>query len=263
MTGSEVTAGVQVDIDSHIAVIAINRPAVRNAIDFDTATAIATALDDVEAAVDVRAIIITGRGGHFSAGMDLKAYSSGGRRPITKTRGAFGIVERPPAKPLIAAVEGAALGGGLEIALAADLIVAAQGSRLGLPEVARGLVATAGGVIRLPNRIPRALALEMILTGTPISAERAYEVGLVNRIVPAGQTLDEARVIAAAIAANAPMAVRAAKAVATRSPNWRDDDTREAFALQRSYTDPVRESADAAEGAKAFVEKRPPVWRDA
>lgn len=262
-SGTGVTAGVEIEVDDHIAVIAINRPNVRNAIDFDTATAIAAALDEAEDTSAVRAIVITGRGRHFSAGMDLKAFSAGGQRPITKTRGAFGIVERPPAKPLIAAVEGAALGGGLEIALAADMIVAAEGAQFGLPEVARGLVATAGGVLRLPNRIPRALALEMILTGSSISAERAFEIGLINRVVPTGQTLAEARAVAEAIAANAPMAVRAAKAVATRSPNWRDDEAREAFALQRTYTDPVRESADAQEGAKAFVEKRAPVWRDA
>jgi enoyl-CoA hydratase/carnithine racemase len=182
-----------------------------------------------------------------------------GQRPITATRGAFGIVERPPAKPLIAAVEGAALGGGLEIALAADVIVAANNAKLGLPEVARGLVATAGGVIRLPNRIPRALALEMIMTGAPIAAERAAEIGLVNRVVAPGEALAEARKLAEVIAGNAPMAVRAAKAVATQSAQWRDG---EAFALQRKYTDAVRDSADAKEGAAAFVEKRTPVWRD-
>lgn len=250
---------IDVEIDGHVAVLAINRPQVRNAIDFDTATAIAAALDGFEADSAVRAIVITGRGGFFSAGMDLKAYSASGQRPIVDGRGAFGIVENPPAKPLIAAVEGAALGGGLEIAMAADVIVAAEDARLGLPEVARGLVATAGGVLRLPSRVPRSLALEMIMTGAPISAARGYEIGLVNHVVPAGETLTRAREIAHAITRNAPMAVRAAKAVATRAHGW---DDAEAFTLQRQYTDPVRESADAAEGAKAFVEKRDPVWRD-
>jgi enoyl-CoA hydratase/carnithine racemase len=252
--------GIDVEVDGNVGLIAINRPAVRNAIDFDTASEIARALDDFESRTAVRAIIITGRGGFFSAGMDLKALAATGQRPITAARGAFGIVERPPAKPLIAAIEGAALGGGLEIALAADIIVVADDARLGLPEVARGLVAAAGGVIRLPNRIPSALAMEMILTGTPITAQRAHDIGLVNHIVPSGEALAAARKLAEIVAANAPMAVRAAKAIATESARWSVGD---AFVLQRKYTDAVRESADAKEGAAAFVEKRSPVWRDA
>jgi enoyl-CoA hydratase/crotonobetainyl-CoA hydratase len=252
--------GIDVEVGGNVAVLAINRPSVRNAVDFDTANEIASALDDFDADTAVRAIVITGRNGFFSAGMDLKALTATGKRPITASRGAFGIVEKPPAKPLIAAIEGPALGGGLEIALAADIIVVADNARLGLPEVARGLVATAGGVIRLPARIPRAVALEMIMTGAPITADRALEIGLVNHVVPQGAALDKAREIATAIAGNAPLAVRAAKAVATRASNWNDAD---AFSLQRRYTDPVRESADAAEGARAFVEKRPPVWQDA
>lgn len=252
--------GIEVEVDGNVAVLAINRPAVRNAVDFDTANEIASALDDFDADTTVRAIVITGRNGFFSAGMDLKALTATGKRPVTASRGAFGIVENPPTKPLIAAIEGPALGGGLEIALAADIIVVADDARLGLPEVARGLVATAGGVIRLPARVPRAVALEMIMTGAPITADRAREIGLVNHVVPRGTAFDKAREIAAAIAGNAPMAVRAAKAVATRAPNWNDGD---AFTLQRRYTDQVRESADAAEGARAFVEKRAPVWQDA
>lgn len=251
--------GMQVERKGHVGVLAIDRPAVRNAIDYDTAEQIASALDDFDADSAIRAIVITGRNGFFSAGMDLKSLTATGKRPITVSRGAFGIVEKPPATPLIAAVEGLALGGGLEIALAADFIVVADNAKLGLPEVKRGLVAAAGGVIRLGERIPRALALEMIMTGEPISAQRALAVGLVNHVVPAGSTLDKAVEIAEAIAGNAPIAVRAGKAVVTRSRDWRES---EAFALQRTYIDPVRESADAAEGAKAFVEKRPPVWQD-
>jgi enoyl-CoA hydratase/crotonobetainyl-CoA hydratase len=254
------TSGIDVEVGDFVAVLAIDRPAVRNAIDFDTAHEIASALDDFDANPMVRAIVITGRGGYFSAGMDLKALTATNKRPITAGRGAFGIVENPPAKPLLAAVEGPALGGGLEIALAADVIVAADDAKLGLPEVTRGLVATAGGAIRLPGRVPRAIALEMMLTGKPVTAQRAYEIGLVNHVVPSGEALGRARELAAVIAANAPMAVRAAKAVAVAAGNWADGD---AFALQRHYTDPVRESADAAEGARAFVEKRPPAWQDA
>jgi enoyl-CoA hydratase/crotonobetainyl-CoA hydratase len=251
---------VEIDIVANVGVLAINRPAVRNAIDLPTAEEIAAALDDFEARSEIRAIVITGRGGIFSAGMDLKALTATNQRPITASRGAFGVVERPPAKPMIAAVEGAALGGGLEIAMAADVIVVAENARLGLPEVARGLVATAGGVLRLPSRVPRAVALEMIMTGAPISAERAYQIGLVNHVVPDGSALIRAVDLAQTVAANAPMAVRAAKAVALNAVHWGDSD---GFMLQRRYTDPVRESADAAEGARAFVEKRPPVWQDA
>ncbi|QLL07579.1 crotonase/enoyl-CoA hydratase family protein [Mycobacterium vicinigordonae] len=251
---------IDVEITVNTAVLTINRPSVRNAIDLATAQQIAAALDDFDRNKVVRTIVITGSGGFFSAGMDLKALAATNERPISDDRGAFGIVEKPPIKPLIAAVEGAALGGGLEIALTADIIVAAQDAKFGLPEVSRGLVATAGGAIRLPTRIPRALALEMIMTGAPISAKRAYEIGLVNHVVPPGTTLAAAREIAGVIARNAPIAVRAAKAVASRSSGWPEAD---AFTLQRRFTDPVRESADAAEGARAFIEKRPPVWRDA
>jgi enoyl-CoA hydratase/carnithine racemase len=254
------TSGVEVHVEQNVGVLAINRPAVRNAIDLHTAEEIAAALDDFEARPEIRAIVITGRNGIFSAGMDLKALTATNRRPITASRGAFGVVEKPPAKPMVAAVEGAALGGGLEIALSADVIVVAENAKLGLPEVARGLVATAGGVLRLPSRVPRAVALEMIMTGAPISADRAYQIGLVNQVVPEGTALARAVDLAQAIAANAPMAVRAAKAVALNSVHWGDSD---GFVLQRRYTDPVRESADAAEGARAFVEKRPPVWQDA
>lgn len=259
-TAASQERGIEVSVWGNIGLIAINRPAVRNAIDFDTANEIASALDDFESNVDIRVIVLTGRHGFFCAGMDLKSLAATNRRPITASRGVFGIVEKPPTKPLIAAIEGGALGGGLEIALAADIIVAADNARLGLPEAARGLVAAGGGVIRLPNRVPRVVALEMILTGEPITAARAREIGLVNEVVPAGEALVRARQIAEIIARNAPMAVRAAKAVARAATTWRDS---EAFALQRPYVDPVRESADAQEGARAFVEKRLPVWRDA
>jgi enoyl-CoA hydratase/crotonobetainyl-CoA hydratase len=252
-------AGIVREVRDHVGLIIISRPAVRNAVDRATAFEIADAVDSFEADRAVLAIVIAGSGGFFCAGMDLKALAATGQGPVTPTRGAFGIVEKPPAKPFIAAVEGAALGGGLEIALAADLVVVADDAKLGLPEVARGLIAAAGGVFRLPNRIPRALALEMMLTGKPITAQRAYDIGLVNDVVPAGKALTRAVEVANEIAANAPIALRASKAIALRSTHWRDE---EAFALQRPLADVVRESADAAEGAKAFIEKRSPVWRD-
>jgi len=255
-----VSDAVRVDVDGGIAVITLDRPEVRNAIDKPTAEALAAALDEVDARSDVVVAIITGAGPTFCAGMDLKAFSATRERPLHDVRGAFGIVRKPPAKPIIAAIEGNALGGGLEIALACDLIVAARSTRLGLPEVKRGLVAAAGGVIRLPRRIPRGVAMEMILTGEPVSAERALELGLVNRIAEDGEALSVARSMAAAIAANAPLAVRAAKLIVEESADWDLDD---AFDLQAPYTDEVRSSDDAAEGARAFVEKRAPQWSGA
>jgi enoyl-CoA hydratase/crotonobetainyl-CoA hydratase len=237
----------------------VNRPEVRNAIDLATAQELERALDQCEADSAVRAIVLSGADRYFSADMDLKAVSATGERPITASRGAFGIVEKPPGKPLVAAVEGYALGGGLEIALCVDLIVAAADARLGLPEVKRGLVASAGGVIRIPRRVPFAAAMELILTGEPIMASKALELGLINRVATPGNALAEAIDMARVIAANAPMAVRAAKAIVLESADWA---ARNAFSEQRKYTDPVRASDDAREGASAFVEKRQPQWTD-
>jgi enoyl-CoA hydratase/carnithine racemase len=248
---------VRVDVHGGIATITLDRPEVRNAIDKPTADALAAALDEVDARADVTVVVITGAGGTFCAGMDLKAFNATKERPLHDVRGAFGIVRKPPVKPVIAAVEGNALGGGLEIALACDLIVATTSSKLGLPEVKRGLVAAAGGVIRLPRRIPRGVAMELILTGEAISAQRALELGLVNRVAADGEALAVAHELAVAIASNAPLAVRAAKRIADESADW---VLEEAFDLQAPYTDEVRSSKDAAEGARAFVEKRAPQW---
>ncbi|KRC59748.1 MULTISPECIES: crotonase/enoyl-CoA hydratase family protein [unclassified Nocardioides] len=251
---------VLLEVDDGIATITLNRPEVRNAIDLPTALAIAEALDEVDERGDVAVAILTGAGTTFCAGMDLKAFAATKERPIHERRGAFGIVRRPCDKPLIAAIEGNALGGGLEIALACDLVVATESSRLGLPEVKRGLVAAAGGVLRLPRRIPQAVALELIMTGEPLTAGQAKEWGLVNRVAPDGEALVVARELAAAINANAPLAVRAAKRIVVESADWTLD---EGFDRQAAHTDPVRSSADAAEGARAFVEKRTPVWSGA
>jgi enoyl-CoA hydratase/carnithine racemase len=257
---AQFTDTVQFDVADAIATITLNRPGVRNAVDRPTAEAISAALDEMDARADVSVGVLAAAGAVFSAGMDLKAFSATGERPMTGTRGAFGIAERPPAKPLIAAVEGKALGGGFEIALACDLIVAAEDAQFGLPEVKRGLVAAAGGVLRLPRRIPRSIAMELILTGEPVGARRAFDLGLVNRVVPRGTAAAEARKLAAAIAVNAPLAVRAAKLLVEESADW---PFAEAFARQAPHTDGVRSSADAAEGARAFVEKRAPVWKGA
>jgi enoyl-CoA hydratase len=239
-----------------ILVITINRPGSRNAIRARTAQDIAAAMARLDADPDLLVGVLTGAGGTFSAGMDLKAFAAG-ERPVAAGRGFAGFVELPPAKPLIAAVEGWALGGGLEMVLACDLVVAAVGGRFGLPEVSRGLAARGGGAFRLPRRLQTALAMEVILTGLPLTAERAAQHGLVNRLVPDGTAVAAACELGAAIARNAPLSVLASKQVATRSADW---PLGECFRRQNEFFDPVFASADAIEGAAAFSEKRPPRW---
>jgi len=240
-----------------VLVVTIDRPHVRNAVNGAVAEGIAAALDELDGDDDLRVGVITGSGGFFSAGMDLKAFREG-EQPHVDGRGFAGIVERPADKPLIAAIEGFAVAGGLEVALACDLIVAATGARLGVPEVKRGLVAAGGALLRLPARLPRAVVMELALTGEPMLAERAAELGLVNRLTEPGEALGEAVRLARAIAANAPLAVAATKAILDAAPSWPAD---EAWARQRDVVAPVFASEDAQEGARAFGEKRPPVWR--
>lgn len=241
-----------------VLIITINRPRRRNAIDLPTAEALARALDQLDESRDLAAGVLTGAGGFFSAGMDLKAYAETGERPITKTRGGFGIFRRPPVKPLVAAVDGAVMGGGFELALACDLIVAGTNARFAVPEVKRGLVAAGGGAIKLARRLPHHLALELLLTGDPIDAARAHELGLVNRLVPSDQVLSTALELAQAIARNAPLAVIATKRIVEETRVLASDDALEA---QERITKPVRESHDAREGARAFAEKRDPIWQ--
>ena len=239
-----------------VLVLTLNRPEVRNAIDTETAWAISHALDEFEADATLAAAVLTGAGGTFCAGMDLKAFLAG-EKPSVGVRGFAGIVERPPGKPIIAAVEGTALAGGFEIVLACDLVVAAENARFGLPEVKRGLVAAGGGLLRLSRRVPAPLALEWALTGEFVQAARAERAGLVNRLVPPGTALTAAIELAASIAANGPLAVAATKRILTECRDWRLD---EEFERQREISLPVRESADAREGALAFKEKRAPRW---
>jgi enoyl-CoA hydratase/carnithine racemase len=248
---------VRFEVAEGIALITLDRPERRNAIDLPTAEALSNALTEMDDRADVVVGIIHGNGPVFSAGMDLKVIAAGGPRPIVPGRGAFGIVENPPAKPLIAAVEGAALAGGFEIALACDLIVAADNASFGLPEVKRGLAAAAGGAVRLPQRVPYSQAMRMILTGEPISAQRAFELGLVIELTAPGGALAAAQALARAIAVNAPLAVRTSKRVVQLVQGKTLD---EAFEAQRPLMQMIRESADALEGAKAFAEKREPRW---
>ena len=248
---------VRLDAENGVAILTIDRPERRNAIDLPTAEALDAALSELDARDDLVVGVIHGNGPVFSAGMDLKVIAAGGPRPIVGGRGAFGIVEKPPAKPLIAAVEGAALAGGFEIALACDLIVAADNASFGLPEVKRGLAAAAGGAVRLPQRVPYSQAMRMILTGEPISAQRAHELGLVVELTPPGGALAAAKELAGKIAVNAPLAVRTSKQVVNLVQGRSLD---EAFEAQRPLMQMIRESADALEGAKAFAEKREPRW---
>ena len=237
-----------------VLTITIDRPRVRNAV--DRAAAIAAGLDRLDAEEGLVVGILTGAGGTFCSGMDLKAFLTG-ERPEVAGRGLVGLTETPPARPLIAAVEGWALAGGCEIALACDLIVAADDARFGLPEVRRGLVAGSGGLVRLPQRIPVQIAMELALTGAPLSAIDAHRWGLVNRLTPPGGALEGARALAAEIAVNAPLAVQLSKRILREAAEW---PAAEVWSRQNPLVADVLATDDAAEGARAFAEKRPAVW---
>lgn len=247
-----------VDRRGPVLVLTLARPEVRNAIDQAMADALAAALDLFDEDDELRVGVITGAGGVFCAGMDLKAFAATGRRPWGGDRGFAGIVRRPPRKPLIAAIEGFAVAGGFEIALACDLLVASRGAKLGIPEAKRGLVAAGGALKRLPDLLPRAIAAELALTGELMLAERAYELGAVNRLAEPGKTLDEALGLAAVVGANAPLSLVATKDVMRRGASWTEE---EFFARQAELVDSVMASEDAAEGARAFAEKREPLWK--
>jgi enoyl-CoA hydratase len=238
---------VYADAHGEVLVIAIDRPEARNAVNLAVAEGIAAALDRLDGDDALRVGVLTGGSGTFCSGMDLKAFVAG-ERPYVEGRGFAGIVQGPPRKPLIAAVEGWALAGGFEVALACDLIVAARDARFGIPEVKRGLVAAGGALLRLPRRA----ALELGLTGEPIGAERAYEMGLVTRLAEPGGALEAALALARTIAANGPLAVDATKRILVAEEDWE---------RQAEIVAPVFSSEDAREGARAFAEKRPPVWR--
>ncbi len=241
----------------HIELLTINRPEARNAINRATALALSDALDECESDDDVWVVVLTGAGDKaFSAGMDLKAFAMG-EFPITE-KGFGGITKREFSKPLIAAANGSALAGGFEMMISCDMVVAAAHAKFGIPEASRGLVAGAGGLIRLPKLIPIAVAYEMALTAQPIDAQRAYELGLVNLVVHGDEVVNAAVELAERIAKNAPLAVRTSKAVMRRARELNEDDAwtvnDEAFAM-------IGRSADAMEGAVAFAEKREPNWQ--
>jgi enoyl-CoA hydratase len=236
-------------------VITINRPQARNAINRAVSFGLADAVQELDDDPALSVAVLTGAGGSFCAGMDLKAFLAG--EDIEVPGRGLGFTEQPPRKPLIAAVEGFALAGGTELALATDLIVASRDARFGLPEVRRGLVAGGGGLLRLPQRIPYAKAMELALTGDSLTAKDGLTLGLVNRLTEPGYALEGALGLAEQIAANGPLAVAATKEIVASGRDWRTDD---AFARQRVIYEPVFASDDAREGAAAFAEKRQPVW---
>jgi enoyl-CoA hydratase len=240
-----------------VLVVTINRPEQRNAINLAVAEGIAGAMDELDDDAELSLGVLTGAGKGFCAGMDLKAFVAG-ERPYVGDRGFAGIVQRPPAKPLIAAIEGFAVAGGLEVALACDLIVAAREAKLGIPEVKRSLVAAGGALLRLPRMLPRAVAMELALTGEPISAERGYDLGLVNRLADPGAALAQALELAETIAANGPLALAATKRILAEGADWSEA---EFWHRQGEISGPVFGSGDAREGATAFAEKRAPVWK--
>ena len=247
---------VLTEVDNGVLIVTINRPEAKNAMSKAAAEGIAAAMDRLDSEDDLRVGILTGAGGTFCSGMDLKGFLRG-ETPTVEGRGFGGVVQAPPKKPLIAAVEGYALAGGLELMIACDLVVAHEDAKFGIPEVKRGLVAAAGGVMMLPDQIPERIAMELALTGDFIGADRAYEIGLINRVT-GGAALDAAKELAARIAANGPLAVKVSKQIMKESRGWAMD---ERYEKQAQLIAPVFVSEDAREGAAAFAEKRAPNWK--
>jgi enoyl-CoA hydratase len=237
--------------------VTLNRPKAKNAANRAVAVGVAAAMDELDSNDSIHVAILTGAGGTFCAGMDLKAFVSG-EMPMVEGRGFAGLTEAPPRKPLIGAIEGYALAGGLELAISCDLIVTADDAKFGIPEVKRGLAAAAGGLIKLPRQIPSRLAMELAIVGDFITAQRAYEIGLVNQVVPSGTALEAAKALAAKIVANGPLAVAISKQVILESADWSGE---EMWQKQQDIVMPVFGSEDAMEGSIAFAEKRAPNWK--
>jgi enoyl-CoA hydratase len=250
---------VRFDRDGHVGIITIDRPAVRNAINAEVASGIESGIDEIEADPDLWVGILAGNGPVFSAGADLKAAVEGRSAGISTGRGGFGgIVSRKREKPIIAAVDGAALAGGFEIVLACDLVVASKAARFGIPEVKRGLIAAAGGLFRLARALPPNIAMELALTGDTITAASAAEWGIVNILTELGEAQNGARLLAERIIANAPMSVRYSRQ-AILETRYLDDAA--AFAKTTEILATNCSTEDYAEGPRAFLEKRAPVWK--
>lgn len=251
------SAAVRVEQYEGLVLATIDRPQARNAVDAEVARGLAVVMDLLDTRDDLRAGVVTGAGGNFCAGMDLKAFLRGEEVHVGG-RGFAGMCTRPASKPLIAAVEGWALAGGCEIALACDIVVAADTARFGLPEPRRGLVAAAGGLLRLPRRVSPGAAKLLALTGEPVDGTEAHRIGLVDVLTPTGEAVARSVSIARSIVANAPLAVAASKEILDGAL---DRPVLAAFEAQRSLAERIAVSADAEEGAAAFVEKRAPRWR--
>jgi enoyl-CoA hydratase len=251
------TEAVLTERRDNVLLITIDRPEVRNAVNAAVAEGIAGALDELDREDSLSVGVLTGAGGFFCAGMDLGAFVRG-ESPYFGDRGFAGIAQRASRKPLIAAIEGFAVAGGMEVALACDLIVAARGAKLGIPEAKRSLVAAGGALLRLPRRMPYHLVMELALTGDPLPAERFHELGVVNRLVEPGAAVDVALELAATLAKNGPLALIASKRILQEQFDWSSADM---WQRQGEISGPVFASEDAKEGAAAFKEKRDPVWR--
>lgn len=250
---------VLTEFDAHVLTVTLNRPEALNAINAEMSERVGEILAAADAEPEVRVVVIRGAGRAFCVGADLKAVSQGHQvRSKREDWGFAGITRHPIGKPLIASVHGHVLGGGLEIVLACDLAVAASNASLGQPEVKRGVIAAAGGAFRLPAQIPAKLAMELLLTGAPIDAQRAYSWGLVNRVVDPAELDRATSELARQVAANAPLAVQASKRIARRAPMLRDAE--EAWATSRGEAEAVLASADVHEGVAAFIERREPRW---
>ncbi len=254
MTESE---AVLTERRENVLLITINRPEVRNAVNAAVAAGIAGALEELDGDEDLSVGILTGAGGFFCAGMDLGAFVKG-ESPWFGDRGFAGIAQRAARKPLIAAIEGFAVAGGMEIALACDLIIAAEGAKLGIPEAKRSLVAAGGALLRLPRRMPYHVVMELALTGDPLPAERFHEFGVVNRLAKPGGAIDAALELASCIAKNGPLALIASKQILQQQFDW---SSAEMWEKQGAISGPVFASEDSKEGAAAFKEKRDPVWK--
>jgi enoyl-CoA hydratase len=250
---------VDYEVRGRVAILTIRRPEARNAVNGEVATAMEAAIDRLEEDPEVWVGIVTGEGPVFSAGADLKAIASGQAAALQTARGGFGgITRRARIKPLIAAVDGPALAGGCEIVLSCDLVVASTAASFGIPEVKRSLVAAAGGLFRLPRALPTVVAMELALTGDPIPAARAHELGMVNELVQPGEALTAALALAERINANAPLAVRESRAIVNEAATADDD---ELWRLTGDAMARLVRTEDFAEGPRAFIEKRPAVWK--
>jgi len=264
----QATPGAITERRGNILVITINRPEARNAVNCAVSVGVGDALQQAQDDPDIWAVVITGAGGKsFCAGADLKAISKGENifHPDHREWGFAGFVQHVIDKPVIAAVNGTALGGGTELALASDLVVAVQSAKFGLPEVKRGLIAAAGGVFRIVDQLPRKVAMQLLVTGEPISAEEALRWGLVNEVVPDGAgenpALDAAIALAERITCNAPLAVQASKRVAAGIDEGAVTDEEARWARSNREMKVVFRSQDAMEGPLAFSQKRAPVWK--